>query len=121
MKLPVTAVSQNVIVKRTIPSHYDNSGQWIEPAEIQIAAITNANIVPMTGNERASASLAGFDSNHKMFAGDEDITFNDGYSELQAGDFVIDTKKQRYKITFPGNFKIAYAAELKLEAPANGS
>jgi hypothetical protein len=118
MRLPKTAVSQNVVVKRTAEGHYDENMQWVEPGEIQIAAIINANIVPMSGQERASASQAGFESNYKMFAGDEDITFEAGYSDFQAGDFVIDAKGQRHKITFPGDFKMAYACDLKLEATA---
>lgn len=121
MRLPKTAVSQNVIVKRAIPGYYDDNGQWIEPDEIQIAAIINASVVPMSGQERASASLAGFDSNYKMFAGDEDVAFTEGYSELRAGDAVIDSIDQRYTIQFPGNFKMAYACDLKMEASGNGS
>ena len=121
MKLPVTAVSQNVTVWRNEPGHYDENSQWVEPGDVKIADIINATLIPISGNERASASLAGYDSNHRMFAGSDDISFSTGYSDFQAGDVVVDAKGKRYVITFSGDFKMVWTCDLKLEAPADGS
>jgi hypothetical protein len=115
MRLPKTAISQDVVITRVEPGHYsaDNT-QWIEDAEIQIATVEGATIVPIDGKERASSSLAGFNSNHKMHAGDEDITFLNGYAEFKAGDTLTAANGKKYLITFPGFLGISYFAELKL-------
>jgi hypothetical protein len=119
LNLPVNKLSQNITVKRDIPGHNDDSGQWVEGGEVLIASIVNANIQPKSGRERASQSGTIYESDYKMFAGTDDITWESGYSMIEAKDIIIDSRGIRHKVIFPGLFPgHHYESDLKLEATA---
>lgn len=114
MRLPKNIVSQNVTVKRLIEGHTDETtGQWIDDTEATTATITNACVLPKSGNERAASSQTVYESNYALYAGSDDITFIAGYTDIEAGDIVIDSKGKRYQVTFPGCYGPAYQTDLK--------
>jgi hypothetical protein len=118
MNIPKIGSPQNVTVKRDIPGHNDEAGQWVEGGPATIATITGANIQPKSGKEIAATSGTDYASNYTMYAGANDITFVAGYSTLLAKDIVIDTAGNQYKIINPGNWGSCYQSDLKLEVAA---
>ncbi len=121
MKLPKDDTCQDVIVNRYIDGHYDDQGQWVEGGEVTIATITGADIQPKSGRERAATTGTVYESDHKMFAGVDDVAFTEGYSNLRQGDLIIDASGQRFKVILPGLWGTHYEPDLKLEGIAGGS
>ena len=122
MRLPKTPASQNVVVKRLIEGNYDENHNWVEPGEQAIATIINASILPKSGRERAATVQTTYESEWTLWAGTDNIIFEEGFSELERGDVVIagtsegdDEKAKRYRIVFPGFYGAAYELALKEE------
>lgn len=115
MKLPKTPASQNVVVKRLIEGHYDENHNWVDAHEATVATITNASILPKSGRERAATVQTTYESEWTMWAGTDNITFEEGFSELKRGDIVIDGKGRRFRIVFPGDYGPAFEVSLKEE------
>lgn len=118
MKLPKTPASQNAVVKRLIEGHYDKDYNWVEPGEQAIATIIDASILPKSGRERAATVQTTYESEWTMWAGTGNITFEEGFSELERGDVVVvgaGEKEKRYRIVFPGFYGAAYELALKEE------
>lgn len=118
MRLPKTPASQNVVVKRLIEGHYDKDYNWVEPGEQAIATIIDASILPKSGRERAATVQTTYESEWTMWAGTGNITFEEGFSELERGDVVVvgaGEKEKRYRIVFPGFYGAAYELALKEE------
>jgi hypothetical protein len=118
MRLPKTPASQNVVVKRLIEGHYDENYNWVEPGEQAIATIINASILPKSGRERAATVQTTYESEWTLWAGTDNITFEEGFSELERGDVVVvgaGEKAKRYRIVFPGFYGAAYEVALKEE------
>ncbi len=116
MRLPKTPASQNVVVKRLIEGGYDENHNWVEPGEQAIATIINASILPKSGRERAATVQTTYESEWTMWAGTDNIIFEEGFSELKCGDVVVagaGEKAKRYKIVFPGFYGAAYELALK--------
>lgn len=106
---------QIVQVKVLTEAGYDEQGQWHDAQEILVATIDGADIQPKSGRERAAEVQTSYESDYKMFAFKQDITFEAGYSELKQGMVVVDEAGKRYKIVFPGNWEAHYEADLKAE------
>lgn len=105
MHLPVNKLSQTVTIKRNIKGHTDpDTGNWVEGGEFAIATITNANIQPKSGRERAGQSGTRYESDYKLFAGSDDITYESGYegSGILENDIAVDADGQKYSVVFPG-------------------
>lgn len=117
MRLPKTPASQNVVVKRLIEGHYDENHNWVDAHEATVATITNVSILPKSGRERAAALQTVYESEYTMWVGTDNITFEEGFSELERGDIVIDGKGRRFTIVFPGDYGPVYEASLKEELP----
>jgi hypothetical protein len=116
--IPKIGNPQNVTVKREIPGHNDDSGNWVEGGLATIATIAGANIQPKSGKEIATTSGTDYASNYTMFAGSDDITFVTGYTAILAKDIVIDAAGNQYKVVDPGNWGSCYQSDLKLEVAA---
>ena len=112
MRTPKTPISQTVTVTRGDEGHYEN-GQWVEPSGQTIATITDANIVPKSGRERATSVQTVYESDYQLIAGDDNVEFEDGYEEIKRGDIVTDIYGRKFTIVFPGFFGIAHVTELK--------
>jgi hypothetical protein len=116
--IPKIGNPQNVTVKREIPGHNDDSGNWVEGGLATIATIIGANIQPKNGREIAATSGTDYESNYTMFAGYDDITFTAGYVAILANDVVIDAAGAQYKVINPENWGSCYQSDLKLEVAA---
>lgn len=115
MNIPKNIVSQTVTVKRLIEGHYDENYNWVDSSEVIVATIVNAVILPKSGHERAATIQTTYESDYTMYAGVDDIIFEEGYSELDRGDLVIDSREKKYRIVFPGFYGPVYEAALKEE------
>jgi hypothetical protein len=118
VRTPKTPASVNTTVKRLIEGHYDENHNWVDASERTIATIINANILPKSGRERAATVQTTYESEWTMWVGTDNITFEEGFSELERGDIVIagpSGKEKRYRIVFPGFYGSAYGAALKEE------
>ncbi len=113
MQLPETIISQEVIIEREIEGGYDDNGDWQEGGPKIIAIIQDANILPKSGSQIASVLQTSYESDYEMYAGSENITFEEGYGEIKKGDTVIDSKEKKYNVVFPGNYGPAYVSQLK--------
>ena len=115
MRLPKTPVAVDVVIKRLVPGHYDENHKWVPASEQEIATIVNASILPKGGQERAETLQTKYESDYTMWFGSEDITFREGYSKLQSGDIILDSKGRRFISVFIGDYGIAYKVSLKEE------
>lgn len=115
MRLPKTPASQTVTVKRFVEGHYDENHNWVDAHEATVATITNASILPKSGRERAATVQTTYESEWTMWAGTDNITFEEGFSELERGDIVIDGKGRRFRIVFPGDYGPVFEVSLKEE------
>jgi|GEM_PF-2166909 len=114
MKLPANIISQDLTVERSIPGHTDpDTGQWIEATTEKVADINDGSLVPKSGGARATAIQTVYESDYDLYAGKENIVFEEGYSELKRGDIITDSRNRKYRLVFPGHYGPAYACELK--------
>lgn len=120
MRLPKDESCQIVAIKRLIEGYYDDQNQWVEGGETIVATITGVDIQPKSGRERVATSGTAYESDYRMYAGTDDITFESGFMSLQTKDIVTDAAGNQYRIVFPGYWSTHYEADLKLEVGNEG-
>ncbi len=114
MRTPETPVSQDVTVNREVEGHYDENNNWVPGSNEKVADIEDANILPKAGRERATALQTDYESDYELIFGEENISFENDFSKIKAGDIAIDENDKEYKVVFPGKFTgVAYVADLK--------
>ncbi|AZO96136.1 hypothetical protein [Halocella sp. SP3-1] len=91
---------------------YDGDGNWQDGSPKTIATATDVSIQPKSGSERAGETGTKYESEYTAYIMKDNLTFEDGYTEIKQGDNIND----KYTVVFPGDWPNSYQSDLKVKS-----